>query len=475
MTNNFQINCSIEELKTMQLPRLINFIYHDVEDSILLLSKNEHNVYVKYKSLNPIMLPIKWFMLGGFISYVHDEFFHFKIGKTIKNEKRDFKILDRKIKLTEGKNSSWRRKYYYIKCNKCTYEFWRDENKLKNFTDGCACCCPTPQVVVRGINDITTTDPWMIPYFQGGGEEASQYTSKSNKKIYPKCPDCGEVRNKLIAINKINIRHSIGCKCSDKKSYPNKFSYAFLEQLPIENWETEYSPDWLRPYLYDNYFEYNGNKYVLEFDGSLGHGNKQYKNKKWIKDEDGIKRDIIKDNLAKENNVIVIRIDAQQSVKEYIVKNILSNKTLVDIFGEALNNINWDICNLKATKNIIKEVCEYWENNNHCEYKILKDKFHINYIGTIQDYLKRGNVLGWCNYDKQSYRKERQEKTFGHKINVFLEDGTYIKTYPSKQNLCKSFVVDFGTKMSQGKVNDVLNGKIVSYKGFLFKEVLEER
>ena len=181
----------------------------------------------------------------------------------------------------------------------------------------------------------------------------------------------------------------------------------------------------------------------------------------------------VKDNLAKENNIIVIRIDAQQSSKEYIVKNILSNEILINMFGDLLNSIDWDICNLKATKNIVKEVCKYWENNGHCEYKILKDLFHIKFHGTIQDYLKRGTKLGWCNYNKDAYRKERQEKTLGCIINVFLEDGTYIKTYPSKQKLSKSFLNDFGTKMSNGKVNDVLSGQIKSYKGFVFKEEKE--
>ena len=33
-------------------------------------------------------------------------------------------------------------------------------------------------------------------------------------------------------------------------------------------------------------FSYKGNKYVLEMDGEIGHGNKQYKNSKWIQDEE---------------------------------------------------------------------------------------------------------------------------------------------------------------------------------------------
>lgn len=46
--------------------------------------------------------------------------------------------------------------------------------------------CPVfaNQRCVEGYNDITTTDPWMIPYFQGGYDETKQYMSMSGKTIY---------------------------------------------------------------------------------------------------------------------------------------------------------------------------------------------------------------------------------------------------------------------------------------------------
>lgn len=41
--------------------------------------------------------------------------------------------------------------------------------------------------IVR-VNDIPTTSPWMIPYFQGGEEEAKKYKNQSHQKITPICP-----------------------------------------------------------------------------------------------------------------------------------------------------------------------------------------------------------------------------------------------------------------------------------------------
>lgn len=87
--------------------------------------------------------------------------------------------------------------------------------------------------VVKGINDIPTTSPWMISYFQDGYEEASNYTNNSNKKIYPRCPNCGQISLKQYKINKIFTKHGFSCKCSDGISYPEKFVSEFLNQLNV--------------------------------------------------------------------------------------------------------------------------------------------------------------------------------------------------------------------------------------------------
>ena len=90
----------------------------------------------------------------------------------------------------------------------------------------------------------------------------------------------------------------------------------YLRQL-LNNWiiMREYSRDWCgsgtrKAYSYDNYFEVNNKKYIVEMDGGLGHGKRTYKSSK--KDTNGIKRDIIKDNLAKEHNIEIIRVECLQ-------------------------------------------------------------------------------------------------------------------------------------------------------------------
>ena len=152
-----------------------------------------------------------------------------EIGKTITDNNRNFLILDRKRIKRKGHYY----KMYNYQCNVCGYNNgWMEECDILHHQSGCACC--SNNVAVEGINDITTTDPWMISYFQGGYEEAKQYTSGSTKKIYPKCPICGKVKNNKISISQIKKAHSIGCICRDGISYPEKFFINFLEQLGIK-------------------------------------------------------------------------------------------------------------------------------------------------------------------------------------------------------------------------------------------------
>jgi hypothetical protein len=109
----------------------------------------------------------------------------------------------------------------------------------------------------EGYNDIVTVAPWMIDYFQNGEEEAKLYVPGSSKRAYFKCPDCGKIKSKPLAISDLNRKHSIGCKCKDNKSYPEKFMSEVLEQLNF-NYIWGYSPNWLRGY--------RGSKQPAQFD-----------------------------------------------------------------------------------------------------------------------------------------------------------------------------------------------------------------
>jgi hypothetical protein len=74
---------------------------------------------------------------------------------------------------------------------------------------------------------------WMIPYFQGGYDEAKLYTPHSTKKVKFKCPICGRVKEKSTIISNLCVKHSIGCLCGDGIPYTEKVIFKTLEQLKV--------------------------------------------------------------------------------------------------------------------------------------------------------------------------------------------------------------------------------------------------
>ena len=236
----------------------------------------------------------------------------------------------------------------------------------------------------------------LIQSFPNKESDAKNYTPNSKKTLIMQCPDCGAKINKMILTV---YKDGFGCPiCSDHISYPNKFIHAFIKQLPVINIDTEWTTSWLKTYKgrlrFDVYFEYNNKKYVIEADGKLGHGKTKYKSLK--QDIDGKQRDEKKDKLANEHNIVVIRIDCIKSEREYIKTSILSS-VLNDMFD--LSNIDWVMCDIQAQKNIVKEICEFYNQHPNMYIRDIAKIFSVHPI-TVGKRLKQGNEFGWCKYDK---------------------------------------------------------------------------
>lgn len=277
----------------------------------------------------------------------------------------------------------------HVKCKTCGYDWYPIARNLYRKSKNSCCPCCSNKIVIEGINDIPTTAPWMVPYFQGGYNEAKLYTPGSEKRILPKCPDCGRILNETYIYN-IYHRKITACVCSDGISIPNKFSYFTFIQLldQINYYEREYSPSWAKPYRYDNYIELEEYKIIVEMDGGLGHGNYTFDHKT---DIDGKKRDDIKDALANEHGIVVIRIDSKDCSK---IKTNLITK-LKKYFN--FENVNWDKVLSNTYSNLVKSVCEYYMEHNNISLKDISLKFYISPTCAMR-YLKIGKENGWCNY-----------------------------------------------------------------------------
>lgn len=320
-----------------------------------------------------------------------------------------------------------------VKCKVDGYEWCACPSDLLQ-GGGCPVCFG--RVVVEGINDLATLRPDLIKYF-ADPKDATKVTVCSNRVANLKCPDCGSPKNMII---KDLTTRSFSCQtCSDGISFPNKFSRALLKQLPVEDVVYEYNPDWLKPYLYDNYFRYQNREYVLEMDGGIGHGNKQWHTQE--KDIEGYKRDQIKDALAAEHNICVIRIDCVKSEKDYIVYNILQSE-LSCIFD--LSNVDWNECERYAVKNVVKLVCNDYNSNQDGLMIEIANKYGISKT-TMRKYLTIGSRFGWCEYSVEKSINDRNSR-LSKKINVFSADQEFISQYSSTKECARKLTELYGVK-----------------------------
>ncbi|MDU6996604.1 MAG: hypothetical protein E6356_17250 [Terrisporobacter othiniensis] len=435
------------------------FTYDDIKGEIEIINYNSNTVNFKYGNIINKMKTSSFSRcyFGKILGKITNEF-KVEKGSVFKDSDREITVTNMEYR-KDKKGQKW--KYYKYTCNKCGWtEGWIEESSLLKGR-GCSCCAG--KIIVPGINDLATTDPWMIKYL-ANKDDAYKYTSCSGQYIYPICPDCGRVRSKKIKISMIYNEQSVGCNCSDGVRYPNKFMFNILEQLNVK-FETEYSPKWADGRRFDFYIP--SKNLIIEMDGRIGHGNSDTK---YSKKEESKLIDNWKDEKANKHNLQVIRIDCaycRHDRFEFIMNNIISSKLNL-VFD--LSKINWNNADKYGINNKIKEVCAYYEL--HKKDMLLKDIASIfNINGSIMlKYLKNGNKYGWCKYDKKEVMDTRYKLKKPHNCKriLILELN---KTFNS--------IVDTSNYLNE-KYNDV-NFDVSSisrscknkkpYKGFTFKYV----
>ena len=387
--------------------------------------------------------------------------FKIEIGQIFKDDKRDLVIIDRNCKKDK---IDINRKYYKYTCNKCGYEGWTEESHL-NRGIGCASCSGQ---VVTPMNNIWNNQRWMCD-LGVSEEDAKSHTRSSNKKVEVICPYCG--RKKRMSLNKIFMRKTIHCNCSDCVSYPEKFIHGVLECLNIE-FQTQLNKstfNWCDKYRYDFYIP--SLNMIIETHGKQHYedGGRNSKFNKSLKDEQ--ENDRVKRELAKENGIEnYIIIDCRKSELEWI-KNSILNSELNKLFD--LSKIDWLKCEEFALKNIVKEVCEYWNNKSDEETTTDLAKIFKLSCGTIVLYLKKGAELGWTNYNsKDEMRKSGLNSGLSKSKTVeAFKDGISLGIFKSASNLERESKNLLGTKLFQGQISSVCRGESQQYKGFTFRYV----
>lgn len=291
----------------------------------------------------------------------------------------------------------WKSKAYYVKCTKCGYEYDtpKREGNLKKY--GCIVC--TGKKVVQGINDIPTTAPWMVKYFENP-EDASKYTYSSNKKINMICPHCGKDKKKLTP-NTL-YRKGFGCAyCGDGISYPEKFIRNLLDELNIDYIFQLSKKDfnWCENYRYDFYIP--SKNIIIET-----HGRQHYEDafsSNFIEQE---RIDLIKKESALNNGIKqYIQLDCRESNKQWIIDSII-NSNLDEILEFNYKDIDWNKIEYNSLNSILLESCILWEQNERLTTYDIGKMLHIN-GDTIHKYLIKGSEIGICNYSSElgKYRR----------------------------------------------------------------------
>ena len=260
--------------------------------------------------------------------------------------------------------------------------------------------CSGLQVCI-GLNDIWTTNP-DLGNLLANPDDGFKYMQNSNKHTDFKCPVCGYIC-KDKSINQVNRDMDVRCPiCKDGISYPNKFIFNSLLQIKdkLDFLDREYRPKWckfelkekIRTGIYDIYFGINNKEYIIEMDG--GFHEKLHSKEKYYTLEDIKYIDSMKDKLAIEHNIEMIRIDCSYDYHDrykYILRNILNSK-LSEILP--LELIDFEEANIKSQKSLLVEACNLW-NNGYAAHEIMLELNIGKWL--VSSYLKQGQKYNLCN------------------------------------------------------------------------------
>lgn len=401
-----------------------------------------------------------------------------KIGDVFKDEKRDIVVIDKKF---SKKNSAGRNEYVYkYKCNICGFDCgehykkgeYREELWVSGATilkNRCSCCAN--HSIVTDINSAWKLAPWLIKL---GVDEnfAKRYSvCGGGEKVKVICPHCKT--KKYSKISNIYDRKTIGCTCGDGRSYLSKYIISVLKQINAQ-YKTEVVYDW------NKYINPKNNKLTqasidfviykdereipLEADGAFHRKDNSMRGataemQQYIDKQ----RDY---NCLKHLGEETIRISDEGDIKE----NILNSKLAIEF---DLNNVDWSKCEEFALKNIIKEVCEYWNHKENWETATDLGKIFALDRHTISRYLKKGTKLGWVNYNpKEEVRKSvsKNGKSNSKSVEIF-KDGISLGIFESCAELERQSENLFGVKLLTSKIGSVCLGNRKHHKGFTFKYV----
>lgn len=245
----------------------------------------------------------------------------------------------------------------------------------------------TPQ---RGVNDIATVAPWMIPWLKDQSI-AYTHTVTSHHLVDWVCPCCGsDVYNKAI-INCYYYKKVICPYCSDGISYPERYMANLLKSINIQfDFQREFS--WSDGRFYDFYVP--SLNMIIET-----HGKQHYTNT-WSTGVDKNQKVTIQENdsykrmLAEKHGVsCYIVLDCRHSDGEYIRQSIL-NSALNTYFD--LSSVDWCDISTKSSTSVFIQAINLLRSN--VDGYVLLNELPISAY-TLNRYVKKAKKMGLLSSD----------------------------------------------------------------------------
>jgi very-short-patch-repair endonuclease len=250
------------------------------------------------------------------------------------------------------------------------------------------------------------TAPEMVEYLTNK-EDALNFTMASRDITSWTCPLCKYKFDERIAKVHNNFRtrgHFVCPCCSAGRSYPNRLMSEVLNQLQID-YISEYNQEWTQGKRYDFYFVFNDTKYIIEMDGGF---HKENTLSKQSIDEINA-TDKLKDKLALEHNITLIRIDCcycNANRLAYIQNNILKKLSFLFDFSK----VDFNECDKRANISTLKLFSEAWEK--YKDVYLIEKELHYGRDRVIY-YLKlteKYNISSYCFKEDSKKRKDNFNK-----------------------------------------------------------------
>lgn len=384
--------------------------------------------------------------------------YRYNVGDIVQKSRLHYEILQR-TRIRRKQNDYI--KGYKTRCLKCGYIQINSQNQIHN-NHGCGVC--SGKIIVRGINSIQDTDSWMVDWFKNE-QDAYNHASHSSKKAIFKCPDCGF--QKLATISHIKRDHGFNCpKCHGGSYYPQRFMIQLLSSLNIEyiNQYSHKDASWITGKQRYDFF--------IPFINSISqvHGKQHYQGIMYnmsaseISEKDEQKRD-----LALKNGInSYYQLDFSNCSLDTLKYNITSSGFL-DKLGCDAQSIEWKQVQRRATKPIVKQLCEY-VSNNKLPIRQYMDKFKIG-RDAYYNYINTGIKLGWLKKERAIYPRKTIQKGFPAKYRAYDNEGNTVCVSATQNEMALKLSKLCNTVVTEQQIYRVVTGKAKSASGYKIMKI----